>query len=45
MVKCPHGISSHYIYRKVSIEGQQYVVGGDYWHSKSQRCKAPKEAK
>lgn len=39
-VKCPHGIPSDYIHRKVTIQGEQYVVGGDYWHSPHQRCRA-----
>lgn len=42
-VKCPHGISSDYVYRKVTIQGEQYYAGADYWHSPDQKCQADKK--
>ncbi|WP_195161473.1 hypothetical protein [Mycobacteroides abscessus] len=36
--RCPHGYVCEYVYRKQMIDGQEYVVGGDYWHHEGERC-------
>lgn len=36
--KCPHGYVAEYVYRKRTVDGQEYVVGGDYWHDEYERC-------
>lgn len=39
-VICPHGIECDYVYRKTTIQGEEYVTGGDYWHDPETRCTA-----
>lgn len=38
MTVCPHGIECDFVYRKTVIQGESYVVGGDYWHNEDERC-------
>lgn len=35
---CPHGIACNYVHRLVTIDGEQLVSGGDYWHSPDEVC-------
>ncbi|DAZ90375.1 hypothetical protein [Mycobacteroides abscessus] len=36
--RCSHGHVCEYVHRKIYINGEYYVTGGDYWHSDEERC-------
>ncbi|CPT40120.1 Uncharacterised protein [Mycobacteroides abscessus subsp. abscessus] len=42
--RCPHGYVCDYVYRKQLIDGQEYAVGGDYWHHEDERCDSAQRA-